>query len=218
MAEFAYQDVEAWNTAVRLAAAVGRLKIGSNLKASADAQQKAFEQAGLACALLASRVVLAAPQLSTGLTLGGGISGLRQAPPFPSFYLGARASLLFGRPLDDRMRAGPYVEALTVAGESFEPGAGLEWLLPAITGAPFVLGAGGHARYSDAGWQPGVHGSIFFGSRSYNHSSVYGVAGGVFMQGRLAFGDARQGDVLLGVYVDSAFLALPVLLLINAFR
>ena len=53
MAEFAYQNVEAWNTAVKLTAAVGRLKIGSNLKASADAQTKAFEQAGLACALIA---------------------------------------------------------------------------------------------------------------------------------------------------------------------
>ncbi len=53
MAEFEYQNVEAWNTAVRLASAVGRLKIGSNLKASADAQQQAFAQAGLACALIA---------------------------------------------------------------------------------------------------------------------------------------------------------------------
>lgn len=53
MAEFEYQNVEAWNTSVKLAASVGRLKIGSNLKASADAQQHAFEQAGLACALIA---------------------------------------------------------------------------------------------------------------------------------------------------------------------
>lgn len=53
MAEFEYQGVEAWNTAVKLTAAVGRLKIGSNIKASADAQQHAFEQAGLSCALIA---------------------------------------------------------------------------------------------------------------------------------------------------------------------
>jgi len=53
MAEFNYQDVEAWNTSVRLATAVGRLRIGSNLKAAADAQAHAFEQAGLACALIA---------------------------------------------------------------------------------------------------------------------------------------------------------------------
>lgn len=53
MAEFDYQNVEAWNTAVKLASAVGRLKIGSNLKASAESQSHAFEQAGLACALIA---------------------------------------------------------------------------------------------------------------------------------------------------------------------
>ena len=53
MPEFAYQDIEAWHTAVKLAASTGRLKIGSNLKASADAQAHAFEQAGLAAALIA---------------------------------------------------------------------------------------------------------------------------------------------------------------------
>jgi hypothetical protein len=53
MAEYAYQEMEAWNTAVRLATAVGRLRVGSNLKASADAQERAFEQAGYACAFLA---------------------------------------------------------------------------------------------------------------------------------------------------------------------
>ena len=53
MAEFEYQNVEAWNTSVKLASAVGRLKIGSNLKASAEAQSHAFEQAGLASALIA---------------------------------------------------------------------------------------------------------------------------------------------------------------------
>jgi hypothetical protein len=53
MAEFAYQDAESWNTAVRLAAAVGRLKVASNLKAAESAQQRAFEQAGLACAAIA---------------------------------------------------------------------------------------------------------------------------------------------------------------------
>jgi hypothetical protein len=53
MAEFAYQTFEAWNTAVKLATAVGRLKIGSNLKAAGDAHSRAFEQAGLTAALLA---------------------------------------------------------------------------------------------------------------------------------------------------------------------
>lgn len=53
MAEIEPQSIEAWNTGVRLAAAIGRLKIGSNLKAAADAQAKAFELAGVACGLIA---------------------------------------------------------------------------------------------------------------------------------------------------------------------
>ena len=53
MAEFEYQNVEAWNTAIKLTTAVGRLRVGSNLKASADAQTEAFKQAGLAAALIA---------------------------------------------------------------------------------------------------------------------------------------------------------------------
>ena len=53
MAESEPQSIEAWNTTIRLAAAVGRLKIGSNLKASADAQAKAFELAGIASGLIA---------------------------------------------------------------------------------------------------------------------------------------------------------------------
>jgi hypothetical protein len=53
MAEFEYQNVEAWNTSLKLASNIGRLKIGSNLKASGDAQQHAYEQAGMACALIA---------------------------------------------------------------------------------------------------------------------------------------------------------------------
>ena len=53
MAESDYQQSEAFRTAVRLAAAVGRLKVGSNLKAAADAQSQAFEQAGVAAALIA---------------------------------------------------------------------------------------------------------------------------------------------------------------------
>jgi len=47
------QTIEAWNTAIRLAAAIGRLKIGSNLRAAADAQAKSFELAGIACGLIA---------------------------------------------------------------------------------------------------------------------------------------------------------------------
>jgi hypothetical protein len=53
MAEHEYQKIEAWNTAIRLATAIGRLKVGSNLKAAATAHERAFELAALAAALIA---------------------------------------------------------------------------------------------------------------------------------------------------------------------
>ena len=61
MAEGDPQTIEAFNTTVKLAAAVGRLKIGSNLKASADAQSKAFELAGVACGLIAEAAMRDGP-------------------------------------------------------------------------------------------------------------------------------------------------------------
>ncbi len=51
MADF--ETSESWKTSVRLAAAVGRLRVASNLKAVADAQQAAFLAAGEAAGALA---------------------------------------------------------------------------------------------------------------------------------------------------------------------
>ena len=61
MAEGDPQSIEAWNTTVKLAAAIGRLKIGSNLKASADAQAKAFDLAGVASGLIAEAALRSGP-------------------------------------------------------------------------------------------------------------------------------------------------------------
>lgn len=60
MAEEA-QSIEAWHTTIRLAASVGRLKIGSNLRAAADAQAKAFELAGIASGLIAEAATREGP-------------------------------------------------------------------------------------------------------------------------------------------------------------
>jgi hypothetical protein len=74
MPELDFDRSEAYNTALRLATAVGRLKVGSNLKASADAQEHAFVSAGNACASVAD---------------GAG----RDGPPQIAAYREARSSL-----------------------------------------------------------------------------------------------------------------------------
>lgn len=48
-----FETSDSWKTAVRLAAAVGRLRVASNLKAVADAQQAAFAAAGDAAGAIA---------------------------------------------------------------------------------------------------------------------------------------------------------------------
>ncbi len=52
MTEYGYETTEAFNTSLKLASMVGRLRVTSNLQAVREAQQKAFEEAGRACALI----------------------------------------------------------------------------------------------------------------------------------------------------------------------
>ena len=72
----------------------------------------------------------------------------------------------------------------------------------------------------DATWsdQPGVTWGLFWGSRSYNFHSLYGFGLGLFAQGRYSLGDSKAFDLVTGVQVDFAVVALPFLLLLNGVR
>jgi hypothetical protein len=157
------------------------------------------------------------PQISVGVTVGGGAADLRTAPR-GVFHLGIHGDVLFFRKRDRDMAFGPYVEALTVAFDTFEAGGGVSWLVPIFEHVPFVLSAGAHARGGPGGWFPGVSTTLWGGSRSLNFDSVYGLAIGLFVQGRYGFGDARQADILGGLQIDGEVFVLPFLLLANAFR
>ncbi len=161
----------------------------------------------------------AAPQGSVGLTGGFALTNLRDdSGPRPAFHLGLRADLLFLRAREKDMAIGPYIEALTERFNSTDFGAGLEWLLPAIPAFPFVVSAGGFAHDAPGfgGYQPGVAATLFFGPRSSNFFSTYGLANGIFAQARYGFGDPKETDILFGVQVDLAVLALPWLLTYEA--
>ncbi|MEO8796372.1 MAG: hypothetical protein ABI551_00680 [Polyangiaceae bacterium] len=163
-------------------------------------------------ALAVSPCALADPQISTGVTVDGAVTNLRDGSgPRPAFHLGFRGDLLFLRGRDNQMAIGPYVEALTERFNSVDFGGGLEWLIPAIPSLPFVLSAGPYLRGAEGygGLQPGIASTLFFGPRSFNFSSVYGMANGIFVQSRMGLGEAKQADVLLGVQVDLEILALP---------
>jgi hypothetical protein len=164
-----------------------------------------------------TRPASAEPQMSVGLTVGGGAADLRTTPR-AVFHLGIHGDVLFFRKRDRDMAFGPYVEALTAAFDTFEVGGGVSWLIPVTETVPFVLSAGAHARGGVGGWFPGVSTTLWGGSRSLNFDSIYGLAIGLFVQGRYGFGDARQADVIGGLQIDGEVFALPFLLLANAFR
>ena len=155
---------------------------------------------------------LAAPQVSAGLTTGAALTDLRaENGPRLAYHLGGRLDLLLLRDRADRMAVGPYVDVATAAFDTFETGGGLEWLVPAGDTA-FILSGGGFARTSRFGWEPGVAGTVFWGSRSFNYHSTYSLGLGLFLQGRYGLSNVgRQADAILGVQIDLQYLALPFL-------
>lgn len=160
----------------------------------------------------------AAPQVGVAATTGLALTDLRASngPRF-AYHLGARADALFLRDKPGQLALGPYVEAMTAAFDTFEAGGGASLLVP--VGAPaLVLSAGAFARTGVVGWEPGATAKLFWGARSFNYHAPYGLALGLFVQGRHGLGDARQSDVIGGVEIDLGYLALPFLLGFEALR
>ena len=158
----------------------------------------------------------ARPQITSGVTTGAAFTDLRaDYGPRVAYQLGGRLDLLFLREAPRDMALGPYVEVTTAAFDTFEGGGGLAWLVPTGSTA-FVFSGGGFARTSRFGWEPGVAGTLFWGSRSYNFHSTYAVGVGLFAQGRYGLGDGKQGDALLGVQVDLEYLVLPFVFVYEA--
>ena len=117
------------------------------------------------------------------------------------------------------MAIGPYIETSTEGFESIAMGGGGEWLAPIWPSFPFVLSAGAYAeRAPGYPWSPGISTRLFWGPRSYNFHSVYGLAAGLFVDGRMALAESDRAAIVIGAQVDFATLALPFILAINAFR
>lgn len=178
---------------VLVAAALGAALVGAPAEASAE------------------------PQFSAGLTVGPAFRHLRVGPVKPAFHLGARFDVLFLRSAQRDMGLGPYVDLGTSGFDSFESGGGISWLIPA-GGTSFVASGGGQARVASGTVEPGLTWGLFWGSRSFNYHSSYGFGVGLFAQGRYGLGDSKSFDLVTGLQVDFAVIALPFLLLVNAAR
>jgi len=154
----------------------------------------------------------AEPQISVRSTVGYAARDLKDDPR-GAFALGARGDVLFFRTRNRDTAIGPYVEGLTLAFHDVALGGGVAWLVPGLDEPAIVLSAGGFARRTTAwGWQPGVSGEVFVGFREHNFSSAYGMANGLFVQGRLGVGDDRLAAIVGGVQIDLALFTLPFLL------
>jgi hypothetical protein len=165
---------------------------------------------GIAACVVATETPAAArPQITSGVTTGAAFTDLRaDYGPRLAYQLGARLDVLLLRESPRDMAIGPYLDITTAAFDTFEGGGGVAWLVPTGPTA-FVLSSGAFARTSRIGWEPGIAGTIFWGSRSYNFHSAYAVGLGLFAQGRYGLGDGKQGDALVGVQLDLEYLALP---------
>ena len=171
-----------------------------------------------AASLASAGEASAKPQVGAAVTSGVAMTDFRaDNGPRVAAHLGGRFDALFLRERPTDMALGPHLEVMTAAFDTFEVGGGLSWLLP--VGAPaLVLGAGGFARSSRFGWEPGLAATIFWGARSFNYHGVYGLSAGLFAQGRYGLGDGKQADAIAGVQVDLGYLALPFIFAFEAIR
>jgi hypothetical protein len=170
-------------------------------------------------ALVAPDAVRADPQATVGLVAG--VAGRGQhARVFeePAFHGGVHGDVLFGRASQTDFGVGPYAEVLTQQFDDLQIGGGASVLFPVLDSFPIVASVGGFMRVADDDFdvQPGVATTLFFGGRSYNYSSPYVMTFGLVAQARVGLDDRRQTSFVLAVQLDTAFLASPVVFLIDA--
>jgi hypothetical protein len=119
--------------------------------------------------------------------------------------------VLFGRSRNADAAVGPYVDFTTAGFEDVRLGGGASLLLPANPYLPLVLSAGGYARKDDPGWEPGVAGWLFLGSRSYNFHSSYGIAAGLLAGVQYGLGDSKETAIVISLQIDGQLLLIPFL-------
>lgn len=181
--------------------------------------------AALAAALVffASGAALAAPpQFGVGVTAGAaGVGKSGRLWDETVLHLGARGDVMFGRDGCNDFGAGPYLEVLTHDFGELQTGGGASLLVPVTELFPIVLSAGGYLRipWQDGpgpladrsyGVEPGVAGTLFFGTRSFNFSNSWEITVGVIGQARFGLGESRESSFVIAAQIDMAGLWVPV--------
>ncbi len=174
-----------------------------------------------ACAITFSVAASAEPQGNAGLTIG--VAGRAYDHAIwdeTAFHLGLRGDVMFARDDVHDFGVGPYLELFTHAFDELQMGGGVSLLVPVLDTFPLVASVGSYARIGedDFGFEPGIATALFFGPRGYNYSSHYVMAGGLLLQARFGLGDSGETSLIIGAQLDTAFLGLPIVFLIDAMR
>ena len=160
-----------------------------------------------------------APQASLGMTLGGVLEDATSGAPHGGVHWGGRADVLFLRSRGTDMALGPYADVATSSFHDADVGGGVEWLIPVRDDLPFVLSAGALARSGEGlSWAPGLEGTLFWGSRSFNYHSWYGLAAGLFAQARYVPGSPERTDFVFGLQIDGELLLMPPMLILGLMK
>ncbi len=128
------------------------------------------------------------------------------------WFNGLRGDVLFGRSRNADLGVGPFLHVTTAGFQDVRLGGGVTTLLPVHPYFPIGLSAGGYARHSAAGWEPGLSGWFFFGSKSYNYHSSYIMTGGLLVGMNYGLGPTKERTIVIAAQIDGLVLALPFII------
>lgn len=154
-------------------------------------------------------------QWAAAVTLGGGGRLLPEARREGLVSLGLRADVLFGPRDSLSARVGPFAAVWTDDFDAASVAAGATLLIPTSSTTPLVVSLG--AMYTLTEQERlglGMLGRVWWGSRSLNLHSSYGMSAGLWIETRYT-PDANTVDVIAGIDGDLAFISLPAVLLWN---
>ena len=165
-----------------------------------------------ASVLLLAPAAAAYPQWSLGLSLG---AGARLAPPVDREVLitaAVRTDATFGARTPHAWRAGFFGFLGTADFVTLDAAAGGILHIPVNPTFPVLVSVGAVLDLAPTPGRAGVLGRVWWGSRSLNYHSSYGMAAGFWVEGRYRPGEG-SADVLVGVDADLRFLTLPFVML-----
>ncbi len=182
---------------------------------------------GCAALFFASAQALAGPpQFGVGVTVGAAGVGKDHAIWDDTvFHLGARGDVMF-RNGSRTFGIGPYVEVMTHDFGELQTGAGGSLLIPITELYPIVVSGGGYLRIPwqapngpladrSYGIEPGLAGTIFLGTRSFNWHNSYEITVGLIGQARFGLGDSHETSIVVAAQLDLAAIWVPIVFVVH---